>query len=256
MRERIISAIIAIPILLFFLLQRGIYLHIGMGIVSIIALTEIYNCFNKSGYKPIYHVGFIISALMIYFMDFKLTLILLVISIIYSTGVIILKNDKYSIKDLIITNYGILYTIVFLSFIIHIDRLDNKPFIWLIFIIAFLTDTFAYFSGYLFGKRKLAPKISPKKTIEGSIGGIIGSTFFVLVFFHIINNDIKLIYLLLGIIGSISSQIGDLKASLIKRSVGIKDFGKIMPGHGGVLDRFDSIIFTAPIVYIFLSLIL
>jgi phosphatidate cytidylyltransferase len=111
-----------------------------------------------------------------------------------------------------------------------------------------MTDTFAYFSGYLFGKHKLIPNVSPKKTIEGSIGGILGSTICCLIFGYIFKLDMALM-IVMGIIGSIIAQIGDLFASSIKRYVGIKDYGNLIPGHGGVLDRFDSVILVAPFVY-------
>ena len=126
-------------------------------------------------------------------------------------------------------------------------------YVWLIFIIAFITDIFAYFAGYLFGKHKLIPKVSPKKTIEGSIGGILGSTLVCLGFGYYFNLNLTMI-ILLGFFGSIIAQMGDLFASSIKRYVGIKDYGKLIPGHGGVLDRFDSVILVAPFVYSVINL--
>ena len=123
---------------------------------------------------------------------------------------------------------------------------------------AWIPDTGAYFAGRLFGKRKLCPQISPKKTVEGAIGGFIsGIIFFVLygfVFSRIAGFNVNYLYLvLLSPIVTAVSIIGDLSASVIKRQVGIKDYGKIMPGHGGVMDRFDSVLFTAPVTYIFIS---
>ena len=117
-----------------------------------------------------------------------------------------------------------------------------------LYLVAFLTDTFAYFTGYLFGKHKLIPKVSPKKTVEGSIGGIIGSTVGCIIFGYLFNLDMTAM-VIIGSIGSIVAQFGDLFASSIKRYVGIKDYGKLIPGHGGVLDRFDSVILVAPFVY-------
>lgn len=129
----------------------------------------------------------------------------------------------------------------------------GKIYVWLIFIIAFATDTCAYFAGYAFGKHKLIPKVSPKKTIEGSIGGILGSTLICLAFGYYFNIDLKVI-VILGFLGSIVAQVGDLFASSIKRYVGIKDYGKLIPGHGGILDRFDSVILVAPFVYSIINL--
>ena len=131
----------------------------------------------------------------------------------------------------------------------HIIYLSNGIYIWLVFIIAWGTDTFAYVFGMLFGKHKLCPSLSPKKTIEGSIGGIIGAIGLTYLYIKYLEIDAYWAFLLIAFIGSIVAQIGDLTASKIKRVTGIKDFGFIMPGHGGVLDRFDSILFIAPYTY-------
>ena len=144
----------------------------------------------------------------------------------------------------------IFYVNIFLDYIIL--TLNNyelgKVYVWLIFIISFATDTFAYFSGYLLGKHKLIPSISPKKTIEGSIGGILGSIICCMVFGYIFKFDMMHM-IVIGGLGSVVAQLGDLFASSIKRYVGIKDYGKLIPGHGGILDRFDSVILVAPFVY-------
>lgn len=131
--------------------------------------------------------------------------------------------------------------------------------IWLIFIGAWGTDTLAYTFGRLFGKRKIMPEISPKKTIAGAIGGVLGCVLLMIVFGIIVYNffGLKMSYVvlvLLGLFCGIISQIGDWAASAIKRYVNVKDFGNIMPGHGGVLDRFDSILFVAPVIYYVLVL--
>jgi phosphatidate cytidylyltransferase len=155
--------------------------------------------------------------------------------------------DKFGTsKDMF---YGYVYITIFFRFIFYTAQLDNNYVVWLIFIIAWSTDTFAYFTGLLFGKHKLAPIISPKKTIEGAIGGIVGCAVSTFIFSIIFIPEIAVISILFGILGSVISQLGDLNASMIKRSNGIKDFGYIIPGHGGILDRFDSILFTAPYVY-------
>jgi phosphatidate cytidylyltransferase len=133
--------------------------------------------------------------------------------------------------------------------------------VWFVFICSWLTDTFAYFTGRLFGKTKLSPVISPKKTVEGSIGGIVFSTAGCIAYSIYLNSAgiifIPIVHaLIIGFASSIISQIGDLAASAIKRAVGVKDYGKIMPGHGGMLDRFDSILFVAPLIYYYMVYIL
>ena len=153
--------------------------------------------------------------------------------------------------DIVVTFFGIFYVGVLIDFIIlTMDNFDmGKIYVWLIFIIAFATDTCAYFAGYAFGKHKLIPKVSPKKTIEG----ILGSTLICLAFGYYFNIDLKVI-VILGFLGSIVAQVGDLFASSVKRYVGIKDYGKLIPGHGGILDRFDSVILVAPFVYSIINL--
>jgi phosphatidate cytidylyltransferase len=122
-------------------------------------------------------------------------------------------------------------------------------YVWIIVLAAFGTDIFAYFTGKLLGRHKLCPSISPKKTIEGSVGGVLGSVVLCGLFawFFIPEGFVNCI--IIGVAGSAVSQIGDLSASVMKRKIGIKDWGTLIPGHGGVLDRIDSLLFTAPLVY-------
>ncbi|MDN5353170.1 MAG: phosphatidate cytidylyltransferase, partial [Clostridiales bacterium] len=138
--------------------------------------------------------------------------------------------------------------------VILISDLDQHFFIWYPFIIAFSTDTFAYAVGRLFGKTPLIPEVSPKKTVEGAIGGVIFCLIFSYLYAVLFNPSFQFYAIFLGLTGSILSQVGDLMASKIKRVFGLKDFGKIMPGHGGILDRIDSLIVTLPVVYYFMVL--
>ena len=131
---------------------------------------------------------------------------------------------------------------------------------WMIFISAWGSDTCAYFAGVALGKHKAFPKLSPKKSVEGCIGGVVGSGIFGLLYAMILNGvgrgfpGMYWVFPLLGVAGSIIGQIGDLSASAIKRDMKIKDYGHVIPGHGGILDRFDSIIFTAPMIYLLVIL--
>jgi phosphatidate cytidylyltransferase len=132
---------------------------------------------------------------------------------------------------------------------------DGAILVWLIFIGAWGSDTCAYCVGMLLGKHKVAPKLSPKKSVEGCIGGVVGAALIGFLYATVFQNNIQgidqpqLIFAIIGAASSVISQIGDLAASAIKRNHNIKDYGTLIPGHGGILDRFDSIIFTAPIVY-------
>lgn len=133
-------------------------------------------------------------------------------------------------------------------------RLGETYLLWVVFFISWGTDTFAYLFGMIFGKHKLYPSISPKKTVEGSIGGIIGSLLLLILFNIFVLKYNYTFIIVSGILLSIVAQIGDLFASKIKREIGIKDFSNIIKGHGGFLDRFDSIIFVTPLVYILFSI--
>ena len=150
---------------------------------------------------------------------------------------------------------------MFLSSFVRIMHMEaGRYYLLLPFVSAFTSDAFALFAGMLFGKHKLAPSLSPKKTVEGSIGGFIGSIVCVLIYAVIVGNiwgfePNYLIFVLYGLLGSAISQLGDLSFSYIKRQYGIKDYGNLLPGHGGILDRFDSVIFCAPLTEIMLLLV-
>lgn len=138
-------------------------------------------------------------------------------------------------------------------FMYHMLLMNGSKFVWLVYIIAFGTDTFAYFSGKIFGRHKLYPQVSPNKTIEGAIGGIIGCTIISLLYFNYLRINKYFYIIIFSISASVFSMVGDLTASKIKREYHVKDFGKYLPGHGGILDRFDSVLFVAPTVYYFIN---
>lgn len=249
---RTISGLIGVLILIIITSMGGIVLNTGIFIISVIGIYEFYHTINKSGYKPAKFLGYIFCVLLFLNnigikwanLDFSIFIILI------SSLLIMVFSKNFHIIDLAYTLTGILY-VPFLLF--HITYLDNTKYIWLIYITAWGTDTFAYIFGNLFGKNKLCPKLSPNKTVEGSLGGIIGSLILTIIFsvYFKLNPMWKMI--ILAIVTSIMAQLGDLTASKIKRITGIKDYGYIMPGHGGILDRFDSILFTAPIVYYYIK---
>ena len=170
-------------------------------------------------------------------------------------------HKTVSVNHAALLIFSLIYIPFLLSTLIDIKGLENGSLIlWIVFIGAFATDTFAYFSGVFLGKHKLCPEISPKKTIEGSIGGTIGAIILLLLYGLLLEKTFKMDinYIKLGILGLVISpisQIGDLTASIIKRKYGLKDYGNLFPGHGGILDRLDSVIATAPLVYIYVTTI-
>ncbi len=157
--------------------------------------------------------------------------------------------------------FSLLYIAVPLGLIIQMYSLPyGHLLIWLVFVISALTDTMAYFVGMKLGKRRLAPAISPKKSVEGALGGLVGGIGFSLIFGIILAKAFHVQlplwhYGLVGAVGSIFGQFGDLSASLIKRKFNKKDYGNLIPGHGGILDRIDSILFVIPVVYLYAYLV-
>lgn len=257
--KRITSAVAAIPLLLFFVIFGGVIFKIGVTLVTAISIYEYISAYKATKHVIIVWVlviGFILSTVAIFSNTINSTALPIVYAVVILSMAMPIFNKKYNVLSSALTITGYIYIVVFFSLLILIR--DNPgggyALIWLVFIIAWCCDTFAYYSGRLFGKRKLCPDVSPKKTVEGSIGGIAGSVVGVTIW-GIVCKNIAFNWpglIVLGILGGVVSQIGDLSASLIKRYVGIKDYGYIMPGHGGILDRFDSILFTVPVVYYYI----
>lgn len=257
MITRIISAVIGIPILIGIITWGGTLLMIALGLVMILGLREFYQSLHKKGFHPVEGIGYAFTVFLVFSLFIGEDWVALgIYGAFILTTLVLLLEGKRTVQDGILTLYGILYIPLLMSYILRVDLLESPQYvIWVIFIIAFATDTFAYFSGVYFGKHKLCPRVSPKKTIEGSIGGLTGTVIACGVFAYFLIPESLLSFMILGAVGSAVAQMGDLSASMVKRWAGIKDFGKIMPGHGGVLDRFDSIIYTAPLVYYYITMV-
>ena len=172
-------------------------------------------------------------------------------------SVMVIKYPKDSIIDVALTLLPVFYTSLLFGFIAMTRDVEHGSFwVWLIPISAWGSDTFAYFTGLTMGKHKLAPQLSPKKTIEGSVGGVIGAgiigyiyTLIYTTYSAVQLSEYMVLVVIAVMLSAIWSQIGDLAASAIKRYFKEKDFGYLLPGHGGILDRFDSLLFVAPVIY-------
>lgn len=190
-------------------------------------------------------------------------LMVLILTLLSLMAVYVLTFPKAKCDVPVRTFFACIYAPVMLSFIWLIREWHGGFYlVWLVFISSWISDTCAYLVGRTFGKHKLAPVLSPKKSVEGSIGGIFGAALigflygFVLQKTNTLNLPYQALYFaLIGGVGSVLSQLGDLAASGIKRDHDIKDYGKLIPGHGGIMDRFDSVIVTAPLIY-FLGILL
>ncbi len=235
----------------------GPWLCFGMMLISLQALFELYRAsgIEKSTFAVISYLNTVAIYTFMFFNREHLMIYLLMVSILLYMTIYVFKFPKYRFTQVFVCFAGVFYISVMLMYVYLIRRLDNGIyFLWMIYAGSWGSDVGAFTFGKLFGKHKLVPNLSPKKTVEGAVGGIVAALFFGLAYAFIFRNRIviNLPYLTCPLIAGLSSlvaQVGDLAASAIKRQCDIKDYGKCLPGHGGILDRYDSIIFVAPLVY-------
>ena len=267
MKTRILTSIVLILILIIMCIfaETDVF-SAGLAIVTLIGVYEMLDCtkMKKNPFiaVPLYIVAVAAPFLMRHFRgEFFSHLPKLIISmllfVLYILTVIVFSNGKLDIGEVFAAVMLSLYIIGALTCIMYVRDIENGGYYWIFaFIGAWITDIFAYFTGRFFGKHKLIPEISPKKTVEGSIGGtvfcILGFVVYAVILRECFNINVNiLICSITGFVSAIVSQIGDLSMSAIKRHYGIKDFGNILPGHGGILDRFDSIMAVAVVLAIF-----
>lgn len=257
-RTRLISGIVLMAITIALMVYGAFPLFWAITAISVIGLFELYRAVNMEKTLPAV-VGYISSVVIdILILDdyYEYLLLWIIITLMVMMACYVIAYPKYNAEQMTMLVFGLLYVTVMLSFVFKVRFVANGIlFVWLIFIGAWGSDTCAYCVGKLLGKHKLPSKLSPNKTIEGCVGGIIGAALigflYALAFFK--DTDYWWQFAVIGAASSIISQIGDLTASAIKRNHDIKDYGKLIPGHGGILDRFDSIIFIAPLVFCFVS---
>lgn len=263
MKTRIISAAVAIALLIAVLcVHNTVIFNIAFALIGSIMIYELFGAYNERRRLGFFIASVLITsvlAIMPRFLDYKGNLgiyILCVLAYICVSVSILLKEHK----SLETGTFAILcgYTVMIAGMVASISMIESADSamslenLVVTFCGAWLADTGAYFVGTFLGKHKLCPEISPKKTIEGFVGGIISNALFMTLagyIFSILDKGLVVNYVLLSVLGVINAvlgTIGDLTASLVKRQCGIKDFGKIIPGHGGALDRFDSMVFVAP----------
>ena len=262
MKIRVIVALLCIPaflVVLFLLPPLG--LCIFLSVICGIAAFELLRATKSASSMLFLVVSMLFAAGFPFFVFYDLfpaqmyALIFAYIFIAFLTWTT--RRERIRFKTLAFGVFAAVGIPFLFSSLLHIQAMPNSIYIIILpFAAAWVTDTFAYFCGMLFGKHKLAPVLSPKKTVEGAVGG----TFFcvVCIFFYglILNNYLPVNYPVLaayGLVCSVVAQFGDIFMSAVKRQYNVKDFSNIMPGHGGVLDRFDSVLFTAPVMLVLLS---
>ncbi len=261
MPKRILTILVSVPVIFLCTYFGGWSFFILVTALALLSLNEFYSLMNKKGYSPSYVIGFLVTIFFTWLVTYTLkhplwepyaTGILTTAIIVTFTGGIFLKKAQDSTVNAAITLIGILYIGWMFCYLILIRELTaHGAYLFFLMIAIWACDTSAYLVGTYFGKVKLSPFISPKKTVEGSVAGFVIAIVAALVFGKLIGMSIVHVVILGSIIGVVS-QISDLVESLIKRDAGVKDSSNLIPGHGGVLDRMDSFILTAPIMYYYI----
>ncbi len=259
---RLISGIVLILLALIFVISGGRLLLAATAVISLIGLFELYRALKICD-KPMGIAGY--CAAVAYFGllwagNTEYMMLVFIGLLMVCMTIYVVTFPKYQTEEVTGAVFGLFYVPVMLSYLYQTRQMPDGAYLaWLIFISSWGCDTCAYCIGMMFGKHRLAPVLSPKKSIEGAVGGVLGAAllgFLYATFFQdsMLNvEDPQLACALACAIAAVISQIGDLAASAIKRNHGIKDYGHLIPGHGGILDRFDSMIFTAPAIFFAVS---
>jgi len=268
-KERTISAIIIVIVALASILPGGIILAAVLYVISIIGFLELTKAcgVRKEQKQNALEIAGIVAitcyySVLYFVQDTAYAVMVILLAMIAMMSVYVFGFPKYHANQVMNAYFSLIYAPVMLSFVFLTRQLEDGIYlVWMIFISSWISDTFAYLTGVMIGRHKLAPVLSPKKSIEGSVGGIVGAALFGALFGVYLDSTLGqeqyvMILAVVGGVGSVISQVGDLAASAIKRNHEIKDYGKLIPGHGGIMDRFDSVIFTAPITYFLITILM
>ncbi len=252
---RIITAVIGIPFLLLIFYSGGIYFFAFSILITSLALWELFSMSEKKEFQPLKYSGIILSGVMqiIFYFFFRELLIMLLIIFSILVSAEVFRKEKPNPLNPVIIIFGLLYVTV--PFILLGNMNEHTQFnqVIYIFVLIWTCDSAAYFGGKYAGKHKLN-SISPNKTWEGSVTGFAFTVIVSMIIHYVFPDALNLRdALITGILIGVFSQIGDLFESLLKRYSGVKDSSVIIPGHGGILDRFDSVMFVAPLIFIYLK---
>lgn len=268
MKQRIITAVVAFFVLLPVLIFSDTFIFpLGLAICAVLSVWEMFACVGlKNAWlftAPMYVLGAAFPFLIRYLPDRDLlapiAICAAVVWTLYAFTVLIFSHGKYPLEAVFVASFSLFYIFIGFNAILFIHDCEpgGKYLYYICFLGAWITDIFAYFCGRAFGKHKLIPDVSPKKTVEGSIGGTVFCILVMVIFGFVVEKLVPeisanlLIFAVAGVLIAVVSQIGDLSMSVIKRKYGVKDYGFIFPGHGGVLDRFDSVIAVSALLMAF-----
>lgn len=275
--QRVLSAVVLLPLVVLLVWWSPWAVAVTVAAVACVAVAELYDAFAHGGFRPRYAVGFgmvvglVAAAALRPYIGFDLLGPVLMLAVIGSFLVEMARHNRETVlPSWALTLAGALYIGWLFSHIILVRDLTTplRPaplqalhiapgaaWLYMIFAITWLQDTGAYFVGRSFGRHRMAPILSPKKTWEGAVGGLVGSMIGGVVCQVLLGLPVSLpVAALLGLIGGVVGPLGDLAESLVKRQVNMKDIGHIIPGHGGLLDRADSLLFTTPVLYYLIRL--
>lgn len=257
-KTRLLSGIVLVALALVLIITGGDLLLVSTLVISYIGMFELYRIFHIEKSAPGI-IGYLAAT--VYYCNLRFEFIPDLMMFVLGFFMLLMfayvfTYPKYKTEQIMAAFFGVFYVAVMLSYVYQTRMLAAGAYIvWLIFLCSWGCDTCAYCVGMLIGKHKMSPKLSPKKSIEGAVGGVIGAALLTIlygmIFKSAMNSTQTHVFIMAGIsvVGALISMVGDLTASAIKRNYEIKDYGKLIPGHGGILDRFDSVIFTAPVIY-------
>ena len=259
---RLVSGIVLVILAVLIVGTGGALLFAVTGALSLIGMFELYRVVEIEKKAPGiagYAAGIFYYALL-WFHRENYVVLMAIAALMILMAIYVITFPHYRTEQVTVAFFGIFYLAVMLSYLYQVRAMaDGKYLVWLIFLSSWGCDTCAYCAGMLLGKHRLAPVLSPKKSIEGAVGGVVGSALLGCIYAYFfgakmdeVSNPMVACAVACAI-AAVISQIGDLAASAIKRNHNVKDYGNLIPGHGGVLDRFDSMIFTAPAIYFALT---
>ena len=266
---RLISGIVLVALAVGIVLLGGPVLMVTIAFLTLVGMWELYSAIGLTGGElatkgkslgkmnillAAAYVGAIVYEVVLFIFGEKYLLVSVILTLLLVLAVYVLTYPKFHADQVMGAFFGMAYLTLPLGCLYLVrERPNGLIIVVLIFISSWGADTLAYCTGVLIGKHKMSPHLSPKKSVEGAIGGIVGAAVLGIIYALIVQQPV-VIYAVIGAAGALISIIGDLAASGIKRDKGIKDYGRLIPGHGGILDRFDSMLFTAPVTY-FLALV-
>lgn len=256
--KRLISGVVLVILSLIVVIQGGGILFVVSGMISLIGLFELYRVMGMEKDLPgiIGYLAAIAYYGILWFNGEQYEMLMAIGTLMVLMTLYVCTFPKYKTEQITVAFFGVFYVAVMFSYLYQVRVMEDGAYlVWLIYLSSWGCDTCAYCVGMLFGKHKMAPVLSPKKSIEGAVGGTLGAALLGFLYAFVFGGKMEgvtnpqLACALACGIAAVISQIGDLAASAIKRNHGIKDYGTLIPGHGGILDRFDSMIFTAPAIY-------